>query len=415
MKHKTLFFLLLLFVSCGNPTVNPFSAALNNLTDQVKQIINQAQNAGLVLEVTAGAQILNTITQAQQAYEDGLIKGSDALSSQEQTILNGLNGSVDNLNKHVLQGLTGKVQSIANTIPFSKTFPQVQSYSGTVTDGMDNFITIKLLGNFFNIGNEGYQAYIKVAGKTIENSIRTTSLITFLIPKSLIKKEVRQISYIPMSVTIPYKKGWFNTKANSSFDLILIVLPGMSPGSLVAIQNKSVDVRVDTIINTPAKRWDSGDGDVDLNQGFDVIPGWTIDVNSVNIHPVPGSEGGTVRRDWYDLGNASTPTWAGWHIKATHKNSPWGHNGAISVTLSYKAYKNAPQQRDFKKDTLNLKWGESRSISIEPLANWKIVYERFDGKHFEISSNIRNDPYLKFDQSGHELQISAVPYQTDLE
>lgn len=106
-------------------TIGAFAIGINQAFDRADQLVKQAQESGLILEVNGGAQVLNLITHAKEAYESELKNTSQTLTSQQQQLISSLNGMLDDVQNHILKELTSNLQRTANTIPFAKTFPQL--------------------------------------------------------------------------------------------------------------------------------------------------------------------------------------------------------------------------------------------------------------------------------------------------
>ena len=72
---------------------------LNQLLDRVQQLVQQFQNAGLILEVNGGATDRNLIDQTQAALKDVLSTAASDLSAQQQQLVSGLTGLIDDLQR----------------------------------------------------------------------------------------------------------------------------------------------------------------------------------------------------------------------------------------------------------------------------------------------------------------------------
>jgi len=403
---KILFLLLILVHSYAYSQVGlgAFAIGVNSLFDKVTQAIQQAEQTGLVLEVNAGAQILNLLTQAQSIYEKELKSTSQQLTSQQQQFISSVEGMITNLQNNIINGLEKSIQQTANTIPFSKTFPQVHTYTGyLVAPGNGNvFITMK--GNFFDIGTRNYDSYIWVGNKAFKNTIKTTQSIVFAVPKTEFTA-TKFINYIPAKVEIPYKKSFllfFKKRKQADFLVNCIILPP-TPGSYEMIYTTMENKREVVQDFCQGLIWDSSQDDYEAIHGCHMQDGWICDINSVeyDLMRTEGRKG----KDWYDKGNASTPTYVGWKFKTLHKGL--GTSGKLTVTLKYQKYRyiKTPVERIVSR---NINWGEQKVETVPNGATWKLIYHRFDGKDFEIASTDETNAYFKVKATANQVTITTA-------
>lgn len=385
-----------------------FALAINQIFDRATQLIQQAENSGLILEVNGGAQVLNLINQAKDAFSSELTSTAQTLSAQQQQLISSLSGMLDDIQNHVLKDLTAKIQQTANTIPFAKTFPQLTFFEGNIIAPSTNATnTVTLTGNFFDIGSKNYDAVLKVGNNSYKNSSKTTQQIMFQIPQSEFIHSPNQVNYTTISVDIPYKKTWlffFKCKKSTSFLLNFIILP-INSGSYQVVVTKATNIPQSEIATCNGLIWDSAQDDIDKVQGCDMSDGWSCDRNSVTYSFTRRE--GDQNNDWFDLGNVSTPTFVGWHFKTLHKL--FGTSGKLTVNLTYTRYKTITQPVTTTGPSVNLLWGETKVETVDPQASWKIVYHQFDGRIFEFSSSEETNPYLKITTLGNQIQLTTIP------
>lgn len=383
---------------------------LNQFFDRVTQLIQQFQNTGLVLEVNAGAQIQNLIDSAENAFKDALNTAASDLSAQQQQLTSELQSMIDDLQNGLIDDLTSKLQTIANTIPFGNHFPQVSSFSGNViAQGGDDHVQVTLTGNFPDIGRNGYNAYLAVGSTKITQATKTTQTLTFMVPKSLFKADPAKVTYTPFSVGIPYLEtevlGIIHHERFASFNFNFIVLPP-APGYYVLQTTQLATVRQEVGDSFGNLVWDSSDDDIDEIKGVSMSDGWECIPNTVSyvFTRVQGSQGG----DWFDLGNASTPTFAGWHFKTEHHG--FGTSGKLTVTLNFRKWKNVSQLQTVSTPNTPLHWGDVHAITVDPTATWKIIFYQFDGSIKEYIASEHTNPYLWIDTAGNSISIKLIPF-----
>jgi hypothetical protein len=448
-----------------------FALAFNDLADRLNGLIQQFQNAGLVLEVNAGSQVSAVLNNVKGVYEDELKNTASTMSAQEQALISNLGSLVDNLKKNELDPLTAQIQTISNTLPFANKFPQItsisgnilQPYFGTPKDSMNSILSIRqamasagavinagytlvrdnvpdtiytqtaqpaqqvgsstniafsanssnhqykitIKGNFIDIGNKGFDATLTVHGKSYLNIEKSTNTISFVIPAEDLGSASNQVFYLPFSIHIPYNKKKaliFDKKTFTDFSFQFIKLP--SNAGFIEIQTTQPGgATVFMYVTCTDNIWDSSQDYKDEIHGCNMADGWSCDRNTVNC--IFTRKEGDQNNDWFDLGNASTPTYVGWHFKTLHKR--FGTSGKLTVNFHYKEYK--PVNINYKATTglIPLQWGESKVFNIASNETFAIIYHQFDGKIYQYSSNVSNNPYLTVQANGSNLQINTMP------
>jgi hypothetical protein len=383
---------------------------LNQLFDRLQQLVQQFQNAGLVLEVNAGAQIQALIQQTQAALTNVLNTAASDLSAQQQQLMSGLTGLVDDLQKDVIDDLTSRVQTIANTLPFANHFPQLAGFSGNiVAPNIPGDIQFSISGNFVDIGEAGYDAILQLGGAKVNNGNKTTGLITFTIPRTAFTFVTTNVAYLSASISVPYKVsevlGLIHKKEFASFNVIFIVLP-ISPGTYDLQTTKSVQVAQQVSAVCGNLVWDSSDDDQDMVQGCNMSDDWQCIRESVrySFSRCEGDQGS----DWFDLGNASTTTFVGWHFKTEHHGL--GTSGKLTVNLNYQKTHNVPQTQTTDTGNLALAWGDAKVLTVDPTASWKIVYHQFNGETKEYASSDKSNPYIRIVSAGNQISLSVIPF-----
>ena len=95
-------------------------------------------------------------------------------------------------------------------------------------------MTLTVTGNFVDIGEQDYDAYLAFGSNEITNRSKQTNMISFTVPQSAFSFALDKVGYVGASITIPYKVsevlGLIHRKEFATFDIIIIVLPP-SPGT----------------------------------------------------------------------------------------------------------------------------------------------------------------------------------------
>jgi hypothetical protein len=196
-----------------------FGVFLNQLTEKVGGLIDKAANDGEVLEMGAGAQINNAIAQAKKAYADSLDITTDRLTGQQKKIFDDLTTEVDYLNDHVvsqLQKIVDQGSTVANELPWSKTFPQLTRFSPSyIMPIREDDLPVELHGNFFDAARNGFTPYLIIGGVTNNGpAVSTTMDLRFTFPYGAFHKSL----YVPSSNSLTH------VTANSLFLIVRVAI-----------------------------------------------------------------------------------------------------------------------------------------------------------------------------------------------
>lgn len=422
MKTKLIAILLLvqLLYGCGGGTgviaKGTFGSILDDMSNQVNLFIQHAQSAGLILEVNGGAQVLNLITQAKDAYKESLNTTINTMTGEQQKLVSDINGVFEKVQGGVTD-IAGQIETIVNTaVPFEK-FPQVRTYNGTIIAPNDSSnIFVQLKGNFYDIANTGYEAVLKIGNKNYKSILKTTPEIRFSIPAFEFSAAKNKIDYKPFTIDINYKKKSFlifSSKKVATFNLYFVVLPEKF-GTYTLETKKLVNSNDSVWTQCGPYDWNTHDNnDHDETLGCSVTPGWTIQNDSVWVEFTRKENQEGV--DWFNRGNASTSTAALWHFYATTRHKtfgvPTGNYGGVTVNIHYKQYKPSQAIKTITTPEEPIQWGDEKVLFIEPgLTSWKLSFKQFDGKIKEIASSNQQSPYIKVSTSGNQLELKLAPF-----
>ena len=210
-------------------------------------------------------------------------------------------------------------------------------------------------------------------------------------------------------IKVPYRVsevlGLIHKEEIATFNVIFIVLP-TAPGTYDLQTSKSGTVPQQVGDSCGNLVWDSSDDDQDMVQGCNMTADWQCLRETVSYHFT--REEGNPGSDWFDLGNASTSTFVGWHFKTEHHGL--GTSGKLTVTLNYQKTRNVPQTQTTDTGDLALAWGDSKILTFDPAASWKITFHQFDGVTKEYASTDETNPYIKIAAIGNQISIKALPF-----
>jgi len=394
-------------------------AALKVFGDQVKEIEEKAIGGGLMLEIQAGGQIGVLIQQANVAYQADLDLTYSRLNAAEQQTVNNIASLVNDYTKQIYdqaKDITSRAQQIANTLPLSKTFPQLTSFRPTyaVQDSAGP-INIVLNGNFVDVAREGYNATASLNGKVYTESTKTTDLLSFAIPTTDLNKDPNQVTPNPIDVKIPYQETaywFFTTQKTADFTIPLAVLP-KQVGTVTFTTDLAKPGTEQESFTTGEIDQDSVDDDIKCGgEHADLAihsvppdPGWTIIPSSVtwNVLWSQGHQGSG--QDWWLDRNCSTPTAACLCVSTEHHRV--GTSGKVHFKITYAAER-PTIANEHNQQAIALQWGEQKIFDVPVGGTWTAAFDEFDGKHVEFAAPYSNT-FINVTTSGNTVSIETIP------
>jgi len=409
----------ILFFNVGcKPSANPASMVLgsffSDLSNKVNSIIQQAQNSGTILELTAASQLMNVIEQARLAYDGELDRSLDTFTAAERTTFLDIEKTITQLDNGVINAVKN-TQNLIVLLPLMDRVPQIRQCTGNIIAPNQKNYILAISGGFWDLAKKGYKAVLKVNGKVIKPIVKETNEVEFQMPKELFKTPKGEIVFIPCEIEIDYKKDKFlvfSSKETAKFSQKLIVLPS----KFAQVTLETSNLRDSTFVKTNKECgpyiWDSRDGNNHNEiQGCDMEAGWQCDISSVRIGLV--GEEGRSNVDWFNGGNQSTLGAAKWKMLTTPMSVLFGHDGVVSIKIFY----NTVQTR--KVDVVNisrpvdLKWGGTTVFDLPRNAIWKLVFKKYNDSVFTIASTDQSSSLVKLNLiKDRQISIQTAPFNS---
>jgi hypothetical protein len=406
--------------------VDPLAGAalgvgLNALGAKINEAIERAIGGGLLLEIQAGGQVAVLIQQAQAAYQSDLDLTYSRLSAAEQMTVNNIYSVADQfLTNAATQAKTieARAQQISNSLPFSKTFPQLTQFGPSfVKQDQRAPIRLSLVGNFVDVARGDNNAFAIVSGGKLPNSTKTTQELTFEIPIAAIKTASTQITYNPIGIQIPYDKNtflWFSHGEVANFSIPLAVLPTTFGTVKIDVTTTAPGTEQQTF-TTGEMAQESGDDDIKCGgehadlavHSVPADPGWTI-IPSTAHWIVTWSQGKQgVDEDWWLSSNCSTSTTACMCVSTEHHGR--GTSGKVHFRIQYAAQR--PVNRSTVASSSDLiSWGTQKVYTIPTGGTWKGAFDRFDGKHIEFAGPY-SDQLVHITTVGNNVVVATAPFE----
>lgn len=412
------------------PLTGAMELVLNQLMDRAQLLIQQAQNAGLVLEVQAGAQAIAVIGYVQQVYQNSLDRTSDILGAQQQQAITGIRSVLDDIENHSLanlQTLASRLQGIANTIPLANRFPQVTAYGKLYVSACGpTSVAFSATGNFFDVADPAFTPVLEVGGHTFRPTTSITTGLTFDVPRDTILPSAtsQAVRYIPAILRVPYAKrcNLLSTcKEEAVFRFSFIALPPQ-PGRVVLMTTRRLAHRITQDFTSHEFPQDSSQDDLEILHCQNMTDGWFFDINSARyefktIHlehslPIIGGRNiqlvqGEPGNDWFDLGNHSTSTAACWKFKTLHKGL--GTSGKLYFFIKGRMYRDEAT-RESHEQSIDMCWGDSRAVIVDSTARWVLKFFEFDGRQIDFGSADSSNPFVRVSAVGNVVTVKTAPF-----
>jgi len=399
------------FAQAGGITFGAFlEAGLNKL----QELIAKAQEAGRVLEIEAALQAESVITQAKVAYKDSLETTVGALDKEQSKVYTEVDTLLKEVEDQSNQVLT-HAQTIANTLPFAKTFPQISGIDRPFALPSQAVYSIDFPGNFPFAFSKDHLPSLTLPDKPPYTAVRyNNGAIGFDIPTSALGASSPQsMVKVQAVIAVPWDGNawWEFWKGPSiaSFAFQLAKLPN-TPGKISVVHNETKQVTETKPFTSETWYFDSSSDDIEEDRVYtvpeqDQKDGWSVDHNGLAFDLV--DEQGDKEHDWWDKGLQELgDTKVVWRARTEHHGMGtsgkihWRVKGSLMRTVS-KPTPSAPE------DT-HLGWDTNKIFNYSS-GEWKVIFDRFDGSTTEYNSTDLTSPFLKLKASGSNFEILTYP------
>lgn len=391
----------------------PLGAVFGGMMDEVNTLITNARNAGDTLLLRAGSEAQLAIQSAQAAFDTELDKSISELDAVATEKVAALRSMVDQLERQTAADAMSaleKAQQIANTLPFSRTTPQLTSISPQLItlDPRKDSVTLTMHGNFFHALDPALKPSLVINGNQLDPGMSTTQELTFVVPvRFLPLASPTAITLTAAKLTVPYLQGDVNpTKKIGTFSLLLSLLP-RSPGQ-IAVSWTQLSSRTQTrhVVSNKMHQDSSTDDDKGHSHCDDPIPEhWSYVTWSAKF-VMDRSSG-----DWsFQSDPVRTTPQVCFSVTTIHHCGFFcpGDNGNVDFHFEYDISQEVPVETP-RQQQLQLTWGDSKIIP-GPMKDWKVTFDSFDGHHQEFAATDMANPYLKVEtQVGGSLKLSVPP------
>jgi hypothetical protein len=336
--------------------------ALNSAGNHVNQVVDHAGATANGVVIRAGSDVDGEINNFRAAYADMLgktVSSLDALATKQLSQIFSDASALENKTASDAKRILELAQQTSNTIPFSKTKPQITRVEPTFDVYSPDLLTdvqLEIQGNFYDIGEGEMAPYVQLNGKHILPIHLTTQHLIFMIPrKTLAVAPGKTTSYAEIPITVPYKEGLiFKSRKETTFLVHMVGIPN-NPGRITLKIQTPITTVSSIHVRTPQ---DNLQSDRDDHEEQHCGPNETDPINPNSVKIVfEHTEGGT----WTDhptrLNNPSVCYWFRTeHHGAGTSDKLWWH---FEYDVSHTSASTQVSQQDVK-----LKWGDSLSFPV---------------------------------------------------
>ncbi|MBS0616236.1 MAG: hypothetical protein JSR58_06765 [Verrucomicrobia bacterium] len=393
--------------------------ALRLFTGSVSDLIEQARQAGLSLEIEAGRQVRLAINHFSNAYSDRMnetVDRLDDLGQRQFAELRAIVEAAQNRNHDQFADLTSRIQQFVNTLPFANLRPQVRTVSprcvAPVTD-QTHFI-LRIQGNFPNIGQPGLAPRLILRGNEYQPQQATVQAIEFNLPRTVLGNgEERSITLTQGELHFPHEEngllGFGNRRIEDIFHLFIGMLPTspgtirvhiVSPGPIVRRTQQHVSQE---FIQT-APEMEDRTYEIAPSQGWHIVRG-TARIRVLQKITNCGGVTDEFERDDSDRILWKVSTWLKWpgHLVYQAQNTP----PTLRFQIEFQECKDESQEIT-RQEEIQLQWRNSRVIDLPPHARWRVVLDAFDRSHHEMAQTTMENRFITVQATSNSLTLGTV-------
>jgi hypothetical protein len=397
--------------------------ALDRLMGQAQDLLERAKNAGNALEIEAGRQAFLVLGQAKVVYKEILNTTVDKIDSSARKTLNAVTTSLHDLESNgasAAQIVLSQLQTVAQLLPFHDHQPKIggASPSFAVLSKGVAYVRFSFHGSFEFAGRANMKPMLNIGGSTLQPSKATSQDVEFMVPASSLAASARAtaVTFVKAELTVPWVvERWIRSDKHykDSFPILVGLLP-TTPGGVSINEDWQEDSTTSKHMRGPSRhvgsRREEGNNDQpNVRASDNADPGCSLVGDSVKIF-----ESGTgtytkpfvVSRDNNVIVTETT---------TIHKSA--GSSGVVDYWVEFDELCpiKVPKRNTIVVNDGNakadLRWGDRRSYTLHPGAQFKVIVDQFDGKHLEYSRPSQRD-FVTVGTSGDSIDLATADPRT---
>ncbi len=392
---------------------------LNDLAAQVDKAISAAAADSNAAAMRTGSELDIAIANTQNVYSDDLAKKADGkLSAALRDTLTQLQKAVSSLavgTSAALQDATTQSEQIVTALPFRPTEPRLTGLKPRfIVPAKDTYPVVLHISGIFEFASKAdFIPSLAVGVHTYKPTSSNAGEIVFTVPAADLfttNSLTRKFQFVTGILHVPFEPGGLVEKAHllgkkrarkeALYTIYLESLPS-SPGT-IGFQSKATrtdpgkpqKVTSDAYQQCSTKACGMGN---DFNHSWAAHPdaGCHV-VKGTGTFDVTHSEG-----TWSDKFLTDDADMVVYSVSTTRK--PVG-GGEVEFRISFMEV--CPHDIADPPTPVDLIWGDTRTIPS--VSGWKIVFDSFDGKHYELSETNPGNPFLKVTTTPTAITLTTV-------
>lgn len=388
---------------------------LDEIEKKAQALIDESQNATNNVVNNAAYNIVNSVVQVRQEYEEALEKTSEELTRQQRVAFEGLYSRVNQIfnnikNEHtrIDDTLDNLANYLSDTIfvsdePRISRFLSNMAVSGSI---VESDLLIQFRGK--NLNHEKNKLSVDSGSKKLEiqSSERSDNSLSFTIPRSFIENHSNDtsLSLIPIQISL-YEDYWIFFSEEKTYKYHVRVLPNRLASARIFVkQTKKAEIeRREKQAGGPTGSFDSGRSSRRRrNISMNAYPdnGWKIDTRTVRRNLSLSNRCSSRETRCSDI--SSSPTQANLNCSIVTER---GH-GYRRVTCSYALSMSFQQYRE--EDKTEVSELAAKELQYDSPVTWNIP----NGKTFDrIELTLFNDRKVIYEKevSNQILSLSVDP------
>lgn len=396
---------------------------LNNLTNNIRTIIDDARNAGETLQMQAGQEVGLAIDYARNAYIDSLdqtISQVDATVRAHLQQLDAMVQQAQNHNAQTLAQLTTNAQTFINTIPSAGLFPQLTTITPRFVVKNTSNIELTFTGNFPNAAQENFTPTFTLNGHSGHLVDNQTQTLRYTVPPSVLYSSPTSFSANYGELKFPRGPGGlFGIGALSPymFKVSVHTLP-VSPGAITLFWTTTEKVQEKGERFTSPEFWQCSARSVTHRDITDKLytvkaqDGYKVRKGTSQFTTVAKQRRGyqTPKGDWDKsfVGEDDQTV----RYKVTTRYRGHRRSGDVTFKISFDQYREWTKQTPHQ-ESLPCSWGQEIVRTLPANTNPRIQFAPFDHTALQhLTVPTLNHRFITVRRQGDDLHIRVKsPHQ----
>ncbi|HEY4355767.1 MAG TPA: hypothetical protein VGN16_08480 [Acidobacteriaceae bacterium] len=393
-------------------------ATLNDLMAQVNAAAVKAAAAGNSAGMEASRDLAVAISSTQNVYEDELGRQTDGkVTAALKSAIDQLVDAILQLNTMTsvsLQVASTDAEQVTNSLPYRQGEPKIVRMTPRflVPSSKDSYVVKVHFTGKFDMGTKpDYFASLLIHDHTYKPVASSATDVEFGVPiTDLFPPRTRygQMQVMTAMLKVPWQynslMGKKHTKKEDEFKILALALPS-SPGTLKFMSKSTRMQQGAPQLHTGIQNYQCSGRT--CGKPDDINHMWT-EPPDPNCAVVPGSSTLEVSKSTGDftkefLGDAGE----GVSYTVTTERKGTG-TSSVNFTINFQetCAKEVPNTVG---DTIDLTWGDTKTVKLPGGSQWKVSLDAFDGTHADFTKTDSSNPFVKVIAAPDAVTVTTPP------